>query len=143
MKLHIIQSQKVSFYKDCNAVFRRIVLFVLNNIPSIIWITRQSYIYISMQGKKRYMWNWCAPTYWYYKTIKSVSFRYFDTYFVHNIRGVSDRQWHDSLSMYYKTKKPASLCYFDASFMQVLWHDKFRLTPLFWDMFCAQYRSFW
>ena len=35
----------------------------------------------------------------------SASLRYFDTYFMHNIGWVSDRQWGDSLSMYYKDKE--------------------------------------
>ena len=30
-----------------------------------------------------------------------------------NIRGVSDRRWHDSLTMHYKTKKLAAPLYFD------------------------------
>ena len=41
----------------------------------------------------------------YYKTIKSVYLRYFDICFVHNIGGVYDRWWHDSLSMQYIDKE--------------------------------------
>ena len=35
----------------------------------------------------------------YYKTKKSASLRYVATCFMHNIGGVSDRRWHDSLCM--------------------------------------------
>ena len=35
---------------------------------------------------------------------KYVSLRYFDTCFMHNIGGVSDRRWHDILSMQYIDK---------------------------------------
>ena len=35
------------------------------------------------------------------KIKKSVLLRYFNTCFMHNIGGLSDRRWHDSLSMYY------------------------------------------
>ena len=35
----------------------------------------------------------------YTKTRKSPSLRYCDTCFMHNMRGVSYRRWHDSLSM--------------------------------------------
>ena len=48
---------------------------------------------------------------------KSASLRYFDTCFMHNMGGVSDRRWQDSRFMYYKTKKSASLRYFYTCFM--------------------------
>ena len=40
----------------------------------------------------------------YYKTKKSASLRYFDTWFMHNIGIVSDTRWHDSLFMCYINK---------------------------------------
>ena len=43
--------------------------------------------------------------YMYNKFKKSDSLRHFDTYFMHNIRVVSIRRWHDSLSMYYIDNK--------------------------------------
>ena len=42
-----------------------------------------------------------AYIFMYYKTENSASLRYFDTCFMLNIGGVSNRQGYDSLSMYY------------------------------------------
>ena len=36
---------------------------------------------------------------------KSTPHCYFDTCFIHNTGGVSDKQWHDSLFMYYTDKE--------------------------------------
>ena len=41
----------------------------------------------------------------YHKIKKSTSLRYFDTYFMQNIGIVSDRRWHDFLSIYYADKE--------------------------------------
>ena len=39
------------------------------------------------------------------QTKKSSSLCYFDTYFIHNIGGVSDRRWHNSFSLQYIDKE--------------------------------------
>jgi len=72
----------------------------------------------------------------YCKTKKSASLGYFDTFSMHNIERISNRRWHDFLSIYNKDKESCLhlsktlFASFEGFFRLILKVEKYRLLQI-------------
>ena len=105
------KNKNLFYGKTTDANFSKIMDIILWKVSEkiahrIIEISMQIMFVVKLSRK-------VCPTTWflysrYYKNKKSTLLRYFETSFMHNIGGVFDRWWHDSLSMHYMDMRNSS-----------------------------------